>query len=99
MFVHALLLIDPIPSFARPSVHKNILLPFLTFFNKDKDVITPSPKAVQHNDLIENNFDKIKLDDFDIGLDIKYEYSSPKLFILFSSFTSLIIFFSSKQSP
>ena len=90
-----LFLIDPTPSFAKPSVHKNILLPFLTFFSKDKDVIIPGPNAVQPNDLIEYNLDKIKFDVFDIGFDIKYEYSSPKLFILFSSFTSLITFFSS----
>ena len=66
-----LFLIEPTPSFAKPSVHKNILLPFLAFFNKDKDVIIPGPNAVLHLDSIENNFDKIKFDDFDIGFDIK----------------------------
>ena len=91
--------IFPIPSFAKPSVHKNILLPFFAFFNNDKDNTIPGPKAVHPFSSIEFNMDNILSDVFEIGFDIKLLYSTPNFFICSSSFISFIFFFFDKQSP
>ena len=74
MFSLSSLSVFPKPSFTKTSGHKNILLPFYTFFNRDKDNYFRGSKAVHPFSSIEFNSDNILLDIFEIVLYIKLLY-------------------------